>query len=119
MAKLLPAAMTPVDDTRGNHSDLSLAEVPSQFVWPSRRQVQRTAVCTGCQRCGVIGHGECLNQGAPQHRVPGRIPPDWAASAQGREWCQTGLYPDRRELTCGGYLPICLERDARTGAVGE
>jgi hypothetical protein len=89
MAKLITAAMTPVDHTRGNHSDLSLAEVPSQPVWSSRRQVRRTAISIGSQRCGVIGQDECLNQGVAQHLVP-RGFPDSTASAQGG-----GVAPDR------------------------
>jgi alpha-beta hydrolase superfamily lysophospholipase len=41
---------------------------------------------TESQRCGTVGQDECLNQGAPQHRLHRRVPSDWAASSRAREW---------------------------------
>jgi hypothetical protein len=90
MAKLITGCDDPVNYTRGNHSDLSLAEVPSMPVWFSRGQVRRTVISTGCQRCGVIGQDECLKQVVPQLPVPRGIPPDSTASVHGM-----GVAPNR------------------------
>src|ERR1700720_3712950 len=116
MAKLITGCDAPVDYTRGNHSDLSLAEVSSLPVWVSRGQVRRKAIFTGCQRCGVIGQDECLTQVVPQHPVPRRIPPDSTASVHGM-----GVAPNRppyepTRADVRRHLPICIERDVVSGA---
>jgi hypothetical protein len=120
MAKLITGCDDPVNYTRGNHSDLSLAEVPSMPVWFSRGQVRRTVISTGCQRCGGIGQDECLKQVVPQLL---RYPAVFRLTRRRRstvwEWCQTGHHTNRLGLAYGGHLPICIERDVPSGAVGE
>src|ERR1700756_1333729 len=119
MAKLITGRDDPVDYTRGNHSDLSLAEVSSVPVWFSRGHVRRTAISTECQRCDLICQDECLKQVVPQHPVPRGFCLTRRRRSTGWEWRQTGRHTNRRGLTCGGHLPNCIERDVLSGAVGD